>query len=664
MMWRWSTSFVFRAKATASATPPVRGVQGQRGASSRVADDGTHHVRAADGIPLYEQRYSSVLPFHAPGLAPVCFVDTGEWAHIREDGRPAYAARHRRTFGFYEGLSSVVREDGAWHHILPTGEAAYAARWAWTGNFQSGRCTVRDAAAAYWHVDAQGKPRTGGPHAYAGDFREGFAVVRSPVDGLCRHVDLEGRSLPSQPSANLPAFLDLDVFHKSLARARDERGWFFVDKSGADICRGRRYAAVEPFYNGQALVHTLQGERQVIAEDLGVLVTLPAAEGEGPARLQHMSTAYWQAFALRMGILAGLPERVAAGEVSAPESGLRMTGADSDKDSRLAIAEAWKELGLLRGAGAANDPYSLTDTGALLLPGRAFRDKALYWVQERYLQAWLPGLHVGKGSGAASGVPSPAAPAGEKDTFKALGGDADALRLSHEVLAMHAAQDWAGIDGQILPAVAEVRRRAGKSLTLVDVGGGSGALLRQLALAGGASGEPLEGARLVCLDRPEVTALSRLANEQGSPQALRNEITFVAGDMFKLGDIPAGADVYMLSRVLHDWNDRRCVALLRGLRSAALAGRQGRLPTGKQGSTPPLLVVIDRIATEENAHAMLSLHMSVLQGARERWAHEWAPLFSAGGWRPWHPAGANAPPALHKDHAVFFLEPLDDASSA
>ena len=113
----------------------------------------------------------------------------------------------------------------------------------------------------------------GGPHSYAGDFREGFAVVRG-MDGLCRHINLEGQYIYDY------SFLDLDVFHKGFARARDERGWHHINTEGVDISAGERYAEIEPFYNGQALVRSITGEYLVIDEDGNTVSSPVRSESE------------------------------------------------------------------------------------------------------------------------------------------------------------------------------------------------------------------------------------------------------------------------------------------------------------------------------------------------------------------------------------------------
>ncbi len=65
-------------------------------------------------------------------------------------------------------------------------------------------------------------------------------------------------------------FLDLDVFHKGYARARDTAGWHHIDLQGYPIY-ARRFAAVEPFYNGQARVEDFDGSLLVIDQE-GVMV--------------------------------------------------------------------------------------------------------------------------------------------------------------------------------------------------------------------------------------------------------------------------------------------------------------------------------------------------------------------------------------------------------
>lgn len=87
---------------------------------------------------------------------------------------------------------------------------------------------------------------------YAGDYREGIAVVREKGTGLCHHVDLQGKRIYEDEGNHTIkykvriqinfvhlGFLDLDVYHKGYARAKDSHGWFHVDTNGYDISNGK-----------------------------------------------------------------------------------------------------------------------------------------------------------------------------------------------------------------------------------------------------------------------------------------------------------------------------------------------------------------------------------------------------------------------------------------
>lgn len=84
---------------------------------------------------------------------------------------------------------------------------------------------------------------------------------------------------------------------------------------------------------------------------------------------------------------------------------------------------------------------------------------------------------------------------------------------------------------------------------LVDVGGGPGVLLSAIV-------EATPGLEVLLFDRPEVVTAARL------PAA--------GGDFFT--GVPPDADAYLLSRMLHDWDDGDAVRILRSCRRAMHEG--------------------------------------------------------------------------------------------
>ncbi|PWI47105.1 methyltransferase [Candidatus Heimdallarchaeota archaeon B3_Heim] len=218
-----------------------------------IASDESHHLYKRK--PMYSQRFRKVLKFHPPGFAPV-YDDTGTY-HIRMDGTPAYRKRFIATFGFYYSLAAVITQNG-WTHINPSGEYVYNERHSWVGNYQYGYCAIRDKKGYYFHIDMQGSPLYSEKHLYAGDFRDGIAVVRLK-NGLCTHIDPQGKIIHNK------MFEDLDVYHKGFARAHERNGWFHIDVNGNPVYT-EKYLMVEPFYNGQSLVHRYNGEVGVINE--------------------------------------------------------------------------------------------------------------------------------------------------------------------------------------------------------------------------------------------------------------------------------------------------------------------------------------------------------------------------------------------------------------
>ncbi|KAF5895332.1 acetylserotonin O-methyltransferase-like [Clarias magur] len=94
--------------------------------------------------------------------------------------------------------------------------------------------------------------------------------------------------------------------------------------------------------------------------------------------------------------------------------------------------------------------------------------------------------------------------------------------------------------------------------SIVDVGGCSGALARELAKTYPAS-------TLTVLDLPQVVQIARKHFCQSD-----DAVVFQEGDFFK-EDLPS-ADLYVLARIIHDWTEEKCMTLLKKICAACNSG--------------------------------------------------------------------------------------------
>jgi hypothetical protein len=159
----------------------------------------------------------------------------------------------------------------------------------------------------------------------------------------------------------------------------------------------------------------------------------------------------------------------------------------------------------------------------------------------------------------------------------------------------------AGGKDQAVERLAELDWRGDE--TVVDIGGGNGALLR--ALLGRRA--DLRG---IVFDLPETVR---------DDATFGDRLDFVAGDFFER--VPAG-DAYVLSRIIHDWDDERAKAILTTIRSAAPEHAR-------------LLLLESVIAPGNDPHGAKWLDLLMLVvGGRERTEEDWRALLEGAGFTP------------------------------
>src|SRR3954447_16686134 len=248
-------------------------------------------------------------------------------------------------------------------------------------------------------------------------------------------------------------------------------------------------------------------------------------------------------------------------------------------------------LGLFTAAGP--DTWAVTPLGATLAEGTpgSVRDLALTWMQTHYdpfgrlldtVRTGAPAatLHYGR------------------PYFAWLSTDpAQVQRFTGAMADLTAGIKAGAVAGYTVPG----------GRTIADIGGADGALLHAVL-----AGDPER--RGIVFDLPPVVPAAR---DRLAGSGLQDLVEVAAGDFFER--VPA-ADTYLLSMILHDWDDEACGVLLRRIAEAASPGAR--------------LVSLELVVPDGDAPhlaTMIDLTMLGMLTGRERTADELAALLDGAG---------------------------------
>ncbi|MDX6405429.1 MAG: hypothetical protein QOH70_2884 [Blastocatellia bacterium] len=158
--------------------------------------------------------------------------------------------------------------------------------------------------------------------------------------------------------------------------------------------------------------------------------------------------------------------------------------------------------------------------------------------------------------------------------------------------ALHAAYDFTGIN------------------TLVDIGGGHGALITSILLRN----PEMQG---ILFDSPRVIDGARTVIDASD---LAGRCDLSAGNFFE--SVPAGADAHILKWIIHDWDDDQSVTILKNSHRAL----------AKDGK----LILVEAVVPADGAphfSKFIDLNMLVMTGGRERTEAEFRELYQRAGFR-------------------------------
>ena len=318
---------------------------------------------------------------------------------------------------------------------------------------------------------------------------------------------------------------------------------------------------------------------------------MDAGASPPPVTLLQMMTGYWVSQALYVAAKLGIADLLADGPLDCEDLA---AATDTHAPSLQRVLRALASVGVFTEVSPGS--FALTPLAELLrteTPG-SMRALAIMYAEEQY-RAWGELLHSVRTGEMAFDQQF------GMGYFEYLAQHSEADRVFNEAMT--------GWTHQLVGAVVDTYDFS-PFKTVVDVGGGYGALLAAILQSN-------PGTRGVLFDLPHVVASTE---EHLAAAGVAGRCTFVGGDFFEA--VPAGGDAYVLSQILHDWDDERCVAILGQCRRAM--PDHGKL----------LVVELVLPAGDEPFFGKwLDLHMLVLLGGRERTAAEYDTLFRAAGFK-------------------------------
>ena len=537
-----------------------------------ISMDGSHHLK--DGKPLYDKRYETVQSFHEPGIAPV--RNENGWFFIDLNGNQLYEKKFIEAFGFYEGFAAV-RDETGYYHIGLNGDQAYERRFQWVGNFQEEVCTVKDEKGSYFHISKKGEPIYESKYRYAGDFKYGIAVVYDQ-DGLAYHIDKLGKKISEK------GYLELQPFHKGYAIARDDNGYFHIDRNFKPVY-DQRFEWIEPFYNGRSFGRRKEGPLVQIEENGNVTeIILQEKSNLDRNWISDRLIGYWDTQIMRSLVELEVFDKIENGSTSLEDLEKSLGIPRKSFQMIIDIMRVWGFIKEDKGS------IRLTERGKILTENHppSMKYAAQMWADEQYLTLRYLTEALRTHTPQFKRIYG-------KDFFQFYSDNPEKGMVYQKGMKQYQLDYSDLID----------KFDFGQFSSIIDVGGGSGNLLKKIL----EKYPSIETGTV--FDLPGVVEVSKDISNH-------SKLHFQEGDFFK--DRIPDTDCVIMSRVLHDWNDEQCIDILKNCNESLLDGG--------------CLVLFEMVMPEKPMMDMgvrLNFNLLVIVGGRERKQYEFKELLCKSG---------------------------------
>lgn len=310
-------------------------------------------------------------------------------------------------------------------------------------------------------------------------------------------------------------------------------------------------------------------------------------------QLLQLSMGCLPAVALYAVAKLGAPEHLAAGPLPVNQLA-RLCGANEDALHR--ILRALASLGVF--TELTPRTFALTAAGRLLLKGEkgSVRDMVLWMADPFHLRVYNELLHSAMTGETVEKklFGMPIFDYFEKDKQEAeVFNNAMTSFSANSIPAVLEVYDFSWLDGG----------------TLADIAGGHGFVLTAIL-------QKHAQIRGILFDLESVVSGAKPRIES---LGLSSRCQAASGDFFKA--VPA-ANAYVMKNIIHDWDDKRAISILKNCHSASI---------GKSK-----VILIELVLTpgdEPHPSKWIDLEMLLLPGGRERTEQEYAALFARAGFR-------------------------------